>query len=74
MKELLEGVKNGTVSVDQALLELKKEPFKDLGFAKIDFHRKIRQGTSEVIYGEGKTSEQIIKIVQAKQDQGTKTI
>ena len=74
IKELLEGVKNGTVSVDQALLELKKEPFKDLGFAKIDFHRKIRQGTSEVIYGEGKTSEQIIKIVQAMQDQGTKTI
>ncbi|MBP5568501.1 MAG: nickel pincer cofactor biosynthesis protein LarB [Treponema sp.] len=74
IKELLEGVKNGTVSVDQALLELKKEPFKDLGFAKVDFHRKIRQGTSEVIYGEGKTSEQIIKIVQAMQDQGTKTI
>lgn len=74
IQKLLENVKNGTVSVEDALLELKKEPFKDIGIAKLDFHRKIRQGTSEVIYGEGKTAEQIIKIMQTMKDGGIKTI
>ncbi len=74
IQKLLENVKKGTVSVEDALLELKKEPFKDIGIAKLDFHRKIRQGTSEVIYGEGKTAEQIIKIMQTMKDGGIKTI
>ena len=72
--KLLQGVKDGTVSVDDALLELKKQPFKDIDFAKIDLHRKLRQGTAEIIYGAGKTPQQIIKIVQAMLESGQKTI
>ena len=72
--KLLQGVKDGTVSVDDALLELKKQPFKDIDFAKIDLHRKLRQGAAEVIYGAGKTPQQIIKIVQAMLESGQKTI
>ena len=48
--------------VEQAALKLKEEPFEDLGFAKIDHHRAMRQGVAEVIYGEGKTPEQIFRI------------
>ncbi len=61
-KHLLQKVADGTMSVDDAVLQLKMEPFKDLGFAKIDLHRDLRQGTAEVIYGEGKTKEQIADI------------
>lgn len=64
-KELLQLVAEKKVSVDDALLELKKEPFEDLGFAKPDFHRKLRQGVGEVIYGAGKTPAQIAKISES---------
>lgn len=64
-KELLQLVAKKKVSVDDALLELKKEPFEDLGFAKPDFHRKLRQGVGEVIYGAGKTPDQIAKISES---------
>ena len=63
LKKLLENVKNGEVGVDSALAELKKLPFEDLGFAKVDHHRKIRNGYPEVIYCQGKTLEQIKAIV-----------
>lgn len=62
-KTLLEDVKNGKISVDDALLKIKLAPFEDIGFAKVDLHRKVRQGVPEVIYGAGKTAEQIIKII-----------
>ena len=62
LTELLNKVAQGEVSVEKAALELKTEPFEDLGFAKLDHHRKIRQGAAEVIYGAGKTPEQILKI------------
>ena len=60
----VEKVAAGELSVDNAVLELKKEPFTaagydDLGFAKLDTHRKLRQGAAEVIYGAGKTPQQI---------------
>lgn len=64
-KELLQLVAEKKISVDDALLELKKEPFEDLGFAKPDFHRKLRQGVGEVIYGAGKTPDQIAKISES---------
>ena len=60
--DLLKKVSEKEVTVEDAALILKKEPFEDIGFAKIDTHRKLRQGYSEVIYGEGKNSEQIIEI------------
>lgn len=59
LKKLLENVKSGEVGIDSALSELKKLPFEDLGFAKVDHHRKIRNGYPEVIYCQGKTGEQI---------------
>lgn len=65
IKNILRSVAEGTISVDEAVLELKKEPFEDLGFAKLDHHRAIRQGVTEVIYGAGKTPEQIVEIVVA---------
>ncbi|MBR4150086.1 MAG: nickel pincer cofactor biosynthesis protein LarB [Firmicutes bacterium] len=74
IKQLLENVKNGSVSVDEALAELKRAPFEDIGYAKVDMHRKVRQGFSEVIYGAGKTAEQIAGIVKAQLAGGEKTI
>ncbi len=65
IKHILESVRTGTLSVEEAILKLKLEPFEDLGFAKVDFHRRLRQGVAEVIYGEGKTAEQITGIVSA---------
>lgn len=74
IKKLLEDVREGNISVDDALLEIKKEPFEDLGYAKVDLHRKARQGAAEVIYGAGKTAEQIIGIVKSLQRAGQTTI
>lgn len=62
IKMILEMVKNGEMSVEDALLNIKKEPFEDIGYAKIDLHRAIRQGAPEVVYGAGKTAEQIVGI------------
>lgn len=63
LKKLLEDVKDGEISVDNALSQLKTLPFEDLGFAKVDHHRNLRNGYPEVIYCQGKTVEQIKKIV-----------
>ena len=49
IRALLSRVKSGEVSVDEAILKLKREPFEDLGFAKPDLHRGLRQGAAEVI-------------------------
>lgn len=70
IKKVLEAVSQGELSVDDALLKLKMEPFEDIGYAKVDLHRKIRQGTAEVIYGAGKTPEQIIGIVRTMKNHG----
>jgi NCAIR mutase (PurE)-related protein len=64
LKKLLEQVKNGEISIDQAIEELRHLPFEDLGFAQIDHHRQIRRGFPEVIYCPGKTTEQIVKIFE----------
>jgi NCAIR mutase (PurE)-related protein len=74
VRKILEGVKNGEITVDEALLEIKKEPYDDLGFAKVDLHRGIRQGAAEVIYGAGKTPDQIKAIVASMKAHGQKTI
>ena len=72
VKTLLQAVQDGTVSVDEALLQLKQQPFEDLGYAKVDLHRKVRQGANEVIYGAGKTPEQIIGILEKMAQNGQK--
>ncbi|MBC7129351.1 MAG: nickel pincer cofactor biosynthesis protein LarB [Thermoplasmatales archaeon] len=64
VEELLKKVKEGKISIEEAKKMLKILPFKDIGFAKIDFHRRIRREIPEVIYAEGKTKEQIKKIVE----------
>ncbi len=73
-RRLLESVRDGSVSVDDALLRLKSEPYEDIGYAKVDLHRKVRQGVSEVIYGEGKSPDQIIGIVDAMKKNGQNRI
>lgn len=63
--KLLEQVHRGLVSVPQAVARLRHLPFEDLGFAKIDHHRALRQGFPEVIMGEGKEAADIAAIVRA---------
>lgn len=63
IKNLLEAVKSNEVNIDEALKNLEDLPFKDLGFAMIDNHRELRVGYPEVIYCEGKTTEQVKEIV-----------
>lgn len=74
LKELLGAVSDGAVTVDEAMLKFKTAPFEDLGFAKVDHHRAVRQGAAEVIYGEGKTPEQIVKIADNILSGGQKTV
>lgn len=70
VKAILEAVRKRELSVDDALLRLKAEPFEDIGFAKIDLHRKVLQGQPEVIYGAGKTPEQIVAILRTMLENG----
>lgn len=65
IKAILEAVQSGEMSVDDAVLKIKTKPFEDIGYAKVDLHRKARQGAAEVIYGAGKTAEQICGIAEA---------
>lgn len=64
LKKLLEDVKNGSVEIDQAYKEIKSLPYEDLGYAKLDHHRSIRNGYPEVVYCEGKTNKQIVGIIE----------
>ncbi len=74
VKAILEAVQGGTLSVEDALLRLKVAPFEDIGFAKVDLHRKVRQGAAEVIYGAGKTPEQMIGILDTMRKNGQNTV
>jgi pyridinium-3,5-biscarboxylic acid mononucleotide synthase len=65
LADLLEQVRCNQVSVADAMVRLRHLPFEDLGFAKIDHHRALRQGFPEVVMGEGKDAKQIAAIVQA---------
>ena len=74
MRQVLEDLSRGKISVDEAMLQVKKEPILDIGIAALDTQRGVRQGTSEVIYGAGKTADQINKISKALWENGQKTI
>jgi len=63
--KILEAVRSGEVSPAKAIERLKHLPFEDLGFAKVDHHRTLRQGFAEVILGKGKTPQQVAEIVRA---------
>src|SRR5438552_7822771 len=68
LRDLLAQVSAGAVSADAAFEELRMLPFDDLGFAKVDHHRPLRTGFPEVIFGSGKTVEQIIEIARSLND------
>lgn len=74
IRKLLESVQAGRTSVDDALLQIKMSPFEDIGYAKVDLHRKVRQGAAEVIYGAGKTPEQIVGIIETMRQHGQERI
>jgi NCAIR mutase (PurE)-related protein len=65
LKELLNDFKTGRLSEDQVLDRLRTLPFEDLGFAKVDHHRSLRRGFPEVVYGAGKTVDQIVSIAES---------
>jgi len=62
LRSLLEQVSQGSVAVEDALERMRHLPFEDLGFAKVDHHRAIRQGMPEVIFGKGKAPEHLVEI------------
>jgi NCAIR mutase (PurE)-related protein len=64
MKKILQDYKNGKISLKEILEEIKKLPYEDLGFAKLDTHRKLRKGFPETIFCKGKTIEQLLKIIE----------
>lgn len=73
-RDILEKVASGEMTPEEAELQLKMKPFVDLGFAKPDLHRGLRQGIPEVIFGEGKTPEQIDAITSSLLEGGQKTV
>lgn len=70
VRDLLAQVADGTLAVDRALDSLALDPTESLGFATIDHHRALRQGFPEVVYGAGKTSEQVVAIAQRIAERG----
>ncbi len=74
LKKLLEDYKNNLINEEVIIQKLKQEPFEDLGFAKVDHQRELRQGYTEVIYGAGKTAEQIEAIINSLIKKNNKTV
>ena len=74
IRKILEGIRDGSINIEEAVINLKKEPFIDIDYAKIDTHRKIRQGNAEIIYGAGKTASQIDGIVEGMKKNGQENI
>ncbi|MDE7218876.1 MAG: nickel pincer cofactor biosynthesis protein LarB [Oscillospiraceae bacterium] len=72
--ELLEKVKAGETAPEAAARLLHQGSYEDLGYAKVDHHRAARQGAAEVIFGQGKTAEQIEGIVRSMEDRGSRNI
>lgn len=70
LDELLQAVAKGAISPEDAATRLRMQPFEDLGYAKVDHHRALRQGAGEVVYGMGKTSDQIAGIIASLLDAG----
>ena len=71
IRYVLEAVHENELDVDSAMDRLKKLPFEDLGFAHVDHHRAMRQGFPEVIFCQGKTTEQVVEIARRISDAGS---
>lgn len=67
---ILEAVRAGTMAIDQAMDRLRRLPYEDLGFARLDHHRGLRTGVPEVVYCPGKTQEQVCRIVSRLYSEG----
>jgi pyridinium-3,5-biscarboxylic acid mononucleotide synthase len=65
IRRILQDFKSGTLTSEDVLVRLRELPFEDLGFANVDHHRSLRQGFPEVVFGAGKTPEQVGRIVAA---------
>jgi NCAIR mutase (PurE)-related protein len=63
LRQLLDDVRSGTLTADEAVARLRRLPFADLGFARVDNHRQLRQGLPEAVYGPGKTPDQCAAII-----------
>jgi pyridinium-3,5-biscarboxylic acid mononucleotide synthase len=74
LRDLLEGVRVGTTSPDDALARLAELPYRDLGFARVDIHRELRQGAPEAVLAEGKTPEQVAQIFVALLEGGAGSV
>ena len=74
LRELLERVAAGETAVDEAEQALRIAPFTELGYATVDNHRGMRQGVSEVVYGAGKTAEQIAGVCRALVENGQERV
>ncbi|MEW9124097.1 MAG: nickel pincer cofactor biosynthesis protein LarB [Thermotaleaceae bacterium] len=71
LSDLLYKVREGTLEIEEAIGKLAHLPFEDIGFAKMDYHRELRQGAPEIIYCAGKTTEQVILIVKKMMERGS---
>ncbi len=69
--KLMEEVQSGALSPDAAADRLRNLPFEDLGFAKVDHHRSLRQGFPETIFAQGKTPEQVVEIIRCMKERGS---
>ncbi|MBI3680415.1 MAG: nickel pincer cofactor biosynthesis protein LarB [Acidobacteria bacterium] len=74
LRRLLEQVKEGAVEVNAALERMRHLPFEDLGFAKVDHHRALRQGMPEVVFGKGKQPEHVVEIVSRLMDRNSNVL
>lgn len=74
LKKMLGSVQQGGLSIDDALQQLRQLPFQDIGCAQVDHHRQLRQGMPEMIFGEGKTDEQIKSIMTVMTDKGSNVL
>src|SRR5579863_6034473 len=68
---LVDDIRNGACSADEAIARLRRLPFADLGFARVDHHRRLRQGLPEAVYAPGKTAGQCAAIVAELLDNGS---
>jgi len=74
LRELLDAVAAGTTTPESATERLKTLPFEDLGFAKLDHHRHLRQGYYETIFAAGKTPEQVVEIASRMREHGSNVL
>ena len=74
IRKILRNIENGKCSADEAFAMLKSQSYEDLGYAKVDHQRGLRQGVGEVIYGAGKTKEQVAGIVKSMLNNGDESI